>query len=102
MGTPSEEFSLILDLDFTRAAIESFDLAGHGSRRESGICVEAQRKDGVRDLLKRRVERLSLRMFQSGSSGTVLAETGFAVQSVIWRNSQPNRSVSIGRDFGIK
>jgi hypothetical protein len=60
MGTPSEEFSLILDLDFTRAAIESFDLAGHGSCRESGICVEAQRKDGVRDLLKRRIERLSL------------------------------------------
>jgi hypothetical protein len=47
-------------LDFTRAAIEPFDLAGHGSCRQSGICVEAQRKDGVRDLPKRRVERLSL------------------------------------------
>jgi hypothetical protein len=53
-------FSLILDLDFTRAPIEPFDLAGHGSCRESGVRVEAQRKDGVRSLLKRRVERLSL------------------------------------------
>jgi len=47
-------------LDFARAAIEPFDLAGHGSCRESGICIEAQRKDGVRDVLKRRVEGLSL------------------------------------------
>jgi hypothetical protein len=48
------------------------------------------------------LERANCWMLQSGSSGTVLAETGFAVQLVIWRNSQPNRSVSIGRDFGIK
>jgi hypothetical protein len=51
---------LILDLDFTRAAIEAFDSARRCSRREPWLSVKPERKYRVRVFPKRRVEGLSL------------------------------------------
>ena len=101
-GSAYVGFSGKADIATARCALEFVDASGGNNASKSISLRIAAIGRNMFGKPWTGLERANCWMLQSGSSGTVLAETGFAVQLVIWRNSQPNRSVSIGRDFGIK